>query len=173
LSITIQHTQETLCKAHIHALAAMAGVNLEVGRVYDYGVDGSFKSVIVRGNRRVESGFSVDFQAKSTYAWHIANGNVVYDLEAKNYNDIVSRSAEQTKLILVLLCLPRDQDAWHVASLNNTTLQHCCYWAELRGELTANGSKKRILIPQANILTGDSLKALLAAETAYKRSFFS
>jgi hypothetical protein len=173
LSITIQHTQEILCLAHIHAVAGMAGVNLELGRVHDYGVDGSFKPVTIRGNRRVESGFAIDFQAKSTYDWELADGCIVYDFEVKNYNDIVSRSEAETKLILILLCLPPEQDEWHDASIVTTIMRHCCYWTELTGELTDNVGTKRVFIPQSKILTAQSLSDLLAQERMRRRSFFS
>src|SRR5690349_9243361 len=86
LPITVQHTQESLCISHIYALAGMAGVNYKVDR-YDYGVDGQFTPVTVRGNRRVNSGFPLDFQAKASFDWERRNGCIVYDLEAKNYND--------------------------------------------------------------------------------------
>jgi len=125
LPITVQHTQESLCMSHIYALAGMAGVNYKVDR-YDYGVDGQFTPVTVRGNRRVNSGFPLDFQAKASFDWERRNGCIVYDLEAKNYNDIASRTPEETTLILILLCLPRDRAEWHVAEEAGTTLKHCC-----------------------------------------------
>src|SRR3954467_10982863 len=91
VSITVQHTQETLCISHIYALAGMAGVNYTVDR-YDYGVDGRFIPVAIRNNRRVNSGYPLDFQAKATIDWERRNSCIVYDLEAKTYNDIVSRT---------------------------------------------------------------------------------
>jgi hypothetical protein len=69
----------------------------------------------------------LDFQAKSTVNWELADDKIVYDLEAKTFNDIVSRTSSETTLILILLCLPKDQSGWHAASSSETILRHCCY----------------------------------------------
>jgi len=106
VSITIQHIKENLCAAHIYALAGMAGVALGLRHVNDYGVDGQFDPVVIRGSRRVISGIPLPFQAKSTVDWQIKDGHVIYDLESKTYNDIVSRTDAEATLLLVLLCLP-------------------------------------------------------------------
>lgn len=48
LPITVQHTEESLCLAHIYAVAGMAGVNFSVKYIYDYGVDGQFSARPIR-----------------------------------------------------------------------------------------------------------------------------
>lgn len=165
LSITIQHVQESLCLAHIYALAGMAGVNSKIQDTYDYGVDGHFNVVVQRPNgRRAVSGHALDFQAKATINWKLKDGHIVYDLEAKTYDDIVSRDASQTTLMLILLCLPKSQEEWHEMSESATTIRHCCYWALLEGDLCGNASSQRIFIPATNLLTPDTLKTLLATE---------
>jgi hypothetical protein len=105
--ITRQHTQETLCQAYVLALAGKAGVNLSLDRIYDYGVDGTFRPVKILGSRRVESGFNLDFQLKSTVNWafNVNQTHVVYDLEAKTYNDLACREVEGDGCVLILLCL--------------------------------------------------------------------
>jgi len=169
LPITVQHTQESLCMSHIYALAGMAGVNYKVDR-YDYGVDGQFTPVTVRGNRRVNSGFPLDFQAKASFDWECRNGCIVYDLEAKNYNDIASRTPEETTLILILLCLPRDRAEWHASEEAGTTLKQCCYWHSFTGPTTENDTRKRIFIPVENRLTPEVLNDLLAKERARRQN---
>jgi hypothetical protein len=165
LSITLQHTQESLCLAHIYALAGVAGVNYAVKHVYDYGVDGQFAAVTPRRNGRLAtSGYPLDFQAKATINWDLVDGNIVYDLEAKTYDDMVSRDVSETTLLLILLCLPKSLVEWHESTESATTIRHCCYWQVLHGEPCGNKSTKRIFIPVANLLTPDTLKALLAAE---------
>src|SRR5258705_2116714 len=89
--ITLQHTEECLSLAYVHALAGRAGVNLAAQRVHDYGIDGTFRSIKIVGTRRVESGFAVDFQMKATINWEYNGPDVAYDLEAKTYNDMVQR----------------------------------------------------------------------------------
>jgi hypothetical protein len=130
----------------------MAGLNYGVKHEYDYGVDGHFNLVALRadpnkpsGFRRVNTGYALEFQAKATYDWEEKDGHIVYDLEAKNYNDIVSRTTAEATLILILLCLPKEQEKWHDAGVDVTILRHCCYWHSFSGETTDNSTKKRIL----------------------------
>jgi hypothetical protein len=148
----------------MEAIAGMAGVLFQLTNSYDYGVDGQFRPVVVRGKRRVATGHPLDFQAKSTINWELADNKIVYDLEAKTYNDIVFRTSSETTLILILLCLPKDQREWHAASISETTLRHCCYWHFFTGEATKNVTSKRIYIPCENILTPENLRILLDLE---------
>lgn len=165
MPITVEHTKENLCAAHVYAICASAGVLLGKAHVHDYGVDGSFNTVVHRGTRRVVSGFGLDFQAKSTVNWEIKDDEVIYDLESKTYNDIVSRTPAETTLILVLLCLPKDATHWHSVTNELTTLRNCCFYHTFQGSVVGNeDSTKRIKIPLAQLLTPDSLIDLLAAE---------
>jgi hypothetical protein len=142
----------------------MAGLNYAVKRVYDYGVDGHFVGVAIRNQRRIDSGFVLDFQAKASIKWEQKNGCIVYDLEAKTYNDIVSRTSAETTLILILLCLPKEQENWHSVESTSTNLQHCCYWHSFSGDVTENTESKRIFIPVENRLTPAVLSGLLERE---------
>lgn len=167
MTITIQHTKENLCAAHIHALAGMAGAAMGLRYVHDYGVDGQFDPVIVRNNRHCIGGFPLPFQAKATKSWRLVDGHIVYDLESKTYNDIVCRSEAESTLLLVLLCLPTEQRLWHNIDQGFTTLQHCCYYDILKGSPVANEkSTKRIRIPADQVLTPSVLVELLDAERA-------
>lgn len=171
LSITLSHTQEQLTRAHLYALAGTAGVNLSIERSHDYGVDGTFNPVIARNNRRVETGFPVQFQAKSTINWDHKDGLIIYDLAAKNYNDLVTRSDEEVTLMLVLLALPKQSVDWHVAAGTETIMRRCCYWHVLSG--TPKGTDKgtvRIKIPDNQLLTPTSLNQVLDEEKARRLS---
>jgi hypothetical protein len=162
---TIQHVKENLCAAHIYALAASAGTDLGQPHVHDYGVDGFFEDVLIRGVRRFSSGFPLQFQAKASTKWEIKNGVVIYDLESKTFNDLVTRTAAQSTMILILLCLSRAQADWHVCTSASTTLQHCCYWHIPSGDPVPNEeSTKRIFIPTAQLLTPTVLRELVDLE---------
>ena len=156
--------------AHIYAVAGVAGVNHAYDPAHDYGVDGQFDPVIIRGNRRVVSGHPLAFQAKATTNWELSGENIVYDLEAKNYNDIVSRHPSEMTMILILLCMPKDQAKWHLATPDATMMRNCCYWIFLKGAPCNNVSTKRVYIPVANLLTPNSLKELLATEKRRRES---
>ena len=149
----------------------MAGINHAVKHVHDYGVDGVFATVTERANgRRSTSGYPLDFQAKATTNWRLVDDHIVYDLEAKTYDDMVTRDVSETTLILILLCLPKSQSEWHEATTGATTIRHCCYWHILAGEPCEGTSTKRIFIPVSNLLTADSLKTLLVGERLRRQS---
>jgi hypothetical protein len=162
--ITLQHTEECISLAYVHALTGRAGVSLSAQRVHDYGIDGTFRAIKALGSRRVESGYAVDFQMKATINWEHQDANVMYDLEAKTYNDLVQREVEATPCILILLCLPPNHDDWIDADERRMVLKHCCYWTKLQGEATPNTSTKRIRIPRTNTLTSTVITQILNAE---------
>lgn len=164
--LTESHTQECLSLAYVHAVTGRAGVNLLVGSRHDYGVDGTFKPVVNMNGRRVESGHPVDFQLKSSVNWEHDGEVVVYDLESKNYNDMVGRVPSAIPLILLLLCLPRDSSTWLAGTETELVLRHCCYWMRVTGEPTDNSKTKRIRIPRSNLLTPEAVLTILSAERA-------
>jgi len=163
--ITQQHTQESLSRSYIHAIAGSAGVNLHVGREFDYGFDGTFRPVAVRGTRRIETGFPIDFQLKCTKNWSHEQDNVAYSIETKTYNDLVTRDPEGIGAVLILLCVPSDQAQWVEVLEDYIKLKHCCYYKVLSGDPVKNEeSTKKILIARTSILTPVSLNALIDAE---------
>ncbi|CAO3358124.1 DUF4365 domain-containing protein [Azospirillum melinis] len=162
--ITKQHTQECLSRAFIHAVAGRAGVNFNMDSAFDYGIDGQFRRVGKRGTRRVDSGLVLDFQLKATTDWEHDGEFVVYDLEAKTYNDLVGREPAEIGAVLILLCLPKDEAEWLVFQEDRLELRRCCYWERLAGEPTDNIETKRIRIPRTNLLTVESLNDILDHE---------
>jgi hypothetical protein len=144
----------------------MAGVNLSAERTHDYGVDGSFRAVVLLPPRRVESGVSVDFQMKATTNWEYDGADIAYDLEAKTFNDLARRDANVTTCILILLCLPKLPAHWLTGDEDQLVLKHCCYWTTIADAPTTNSATKRIWIPRSNTLTAVSINAILSAERA-------
>lgn len=160
--ITEQHREEQLSRAYVHAVAAHAGLIWEPSSV-DYGVDGTLREVIEFNGRRMCSGHSLDVQLKATTDWSIRDGSIVYDLEAKAYNDLVERFKEPrgTPMVLVVLCLPKDDAQWLNVSHDQLIVQHSCYWCRFGGDRTENTTTRRIEIPRRNILDTDAVSALL------------
>ncbi len=163
MPLTVQDAKEIMCLAHIYATAGKARVAFSAD-VHDYGVDGTFKVIRRRGTAQVPSGIPLDYQAKATTVWKFDGTDVVYDLDARAYNNIVERTPDETTMILILLCLPPETEKWHEATPDATTLRHCCYWWVERGELTDKTAKQRIKIPRANLFTPDTLLELLEGE---------
>lgn len=146
----------------MHAISGAAGVILRPSGTPDYGVDGTLRAVKKLPSRRlVESGASVEFQLKSTINWEVDGTSIAYDLEAKTYNDLVTRGPFHPPLILILLCLPKERDDWIAASREHLTLKHCCYWALITGEPTDNKRSKRISIPQDNLLDPNAISRVI------------
>lgn len=161
--ITTPHRQEQLSRAYINAVVAHAGHIFQPASELDYGVDGCVKQIKIFNNRRCESGYSFDVQLKATTAWEIDNDYIVYDLEAKTYNDLAHRFLEPraTEIVLAVLCLPENEAEWLEISQNKLVLKKCCYWCQLKEGPTENQSSKRIRIPLCNILSPESIKQIL------------
>ena len=163
MPLTIQDAKEVMCLAHIYATAGKARVAFSAD-VHDYGVDGTFKVLKRRGSSLIPSGIPLDYQAKATEDWSFDGDHVVYDLDARAYNNIASRLPAETTLILILLCLPSNFEQWHEATADTTTMRHCCYWYLATGGLTENKYAQRIRIPRTNLFTPEKLHELLEAE---------
>jgi len=161
--ITDQHREEQLSRAYVHAVAAHAGLIFEPSAT-DYGVDGTIRMVLrVRNGRHLTCGHSLDVQLKATTTWALTDNELIYDLEAKTYNDLVDRfnDIRATPMILVLLCLPSNEEEWLQISADELIMRRCCYWCCVGGERTENAATQRIRIPQANILDRSTIALLL------------
>ena len=74
MSLTLQHTEETLPLGHTHPLghAARAGMIWGIKKVYDFrtsGADGELRQAVERDYRPFLAGHALDFQAKATINW--------------------------------------------------------------------------------------------------------
>lgn len=129
---------------------------------YDYGVDGQVRILEKRGDRIREIGMGFDFQTKTTVDWFSEGTDIVYDLEANAYNDLVEKiEGRAFPFLLILLCLPRDNTTWLSVSADHLTLQKCAFWMKVEGELTGNTDSKRIRIPQSNVFTPNAVVSIL------------
>jgi hypothetical protein len=161
LVITQQHRAEEMSRAYTRAVSAHAG--LLVSRAdLDYGDDGTFSVVEHSRNGYVPSGYKIDFQLKASGRWELRDNDVIYDLDVKNYNDIVNRNKGRAtvRCLLILLCLPKEEKEWLNISEDELLIRKCCYWTLLDGEETDNTDQIRIHIPRANIFNPEAIQAL-------------
>lgn len=161
--LTEEHIKEGLSKAYVSAVANKAGMNCEInGRQFDYGIDGTFSDVrILPNGRRSESGFKIDFQLKSTVNIRVEDSEVIYSLNAKNYNDLVE-TAVGTPRILIVLALPQESDDWLSINEERLLLKKCAWWCSLRGkERTNNTASVNIHIPRDQILTVNEITRIM------------
>jgi hypothetical protein len=136
--------------------------NCDFAPYFFIGETAIFDEVVVRQNRRVESGFSLSFQLKASTQWQLADPEVVYDLEAKTYNDLILRRSMRTATpcILILLALPPGSEQWLICEETQLRLQGTCYWKYLSGGLSENRASVRIRIARSQRLTPESLLTL-------------
>jgi len=160
MPITVQHQKEALGQAYVRAVIAKAGFNF--GKTeFDYGIDGTIKDVINRNGRYVDSCFGINFQLKSSSAVSFEGDCVIYDLESKNYNDLVNESSMLPN-ILILFVLPANDDDWLSVTVNQLTMKQCAWWCSLEGqEPTENQATKRISIPVHQIFSPTALIDLM------------
>lgn len=161
--ITKQHAMERLSRAYVQAVASRAGYNVRTDEL-DYGVDGTFKEVGVVGTRHFDSGYALDFQLKATCDWTLEDAAVVYDLEAKTYNDFIRRNGNEgsTPFVLMVLCLPQEPRDWCDFTEEQLLLKKCTYWFRPEGDPTNNTQTIRIRIPRDQLATPEAIQALLA-----------
>ena len=157
--------QEALCRAAITAIAGGAGVNILFGRAFDYGVDCSIRPVQIdrRGQlRRAENGVALDIQLKATIRWRETEAGILHSLENKAWNDMVGRPAAGIPLVVGLLCMPREEDAWLRCGENELSIGGCCYFVVGAGERRQPESgRQQIVIPKADLLDPEGLRGLV------------
>ena len=151
--------QESLSRAFIQALAAVAGMSTSAPTP-DHGIDLSVHDILHVGNRRMESGYRLDFQAKSTTLAHVDPTTVRYDLHVDGHASL--RLLAGTPRFLAVLVLPNEEAAWLNLTETELVLRHAWYWFSLRGHpRTTNRRSIRISIPRSNLLTPAALQHLM------------
>jgi hypothetical protein len=66
----------------------------------------------------------LDYRAKATTESKFDGADVVYDLNARAYNDIVERTSYEMTMTLVSLRLPSEFERWHEATADTARLRH-------------------------------------------------
>lgn len=158
---TEQDSQEALSVAYAQAVAAQSGMN--VGYKHkDYGLDLTFSYVSTMSDgSRVEIGYDLHFQLKSTINSALEDDCVVYDLSASAYNRLASCTGRSPCYLLVMR-LPRDRERRLEISEEVMSLRECCYWYRIEpGEIIENTGSKRIRIPRKNKFTPEALNSLM------------
>jgi hypothetical protein len=134
--------------AYVDAVAGRAGINVS-RPLHDYGVDGTFRPIIIGDGFRTESAFQLEFQLKASQSWTLEPDAVVYDLEADAYNKLVTRHPAGVPIVLILMCLPANKNHWLRSTENVLVLRNCCYWLWLApgSPSTTNSATVRVRIP--------------------------
>jgi hypothetical protein len=158
--MTEDQKKEAISREFLRILAHSHGFKvIEPGQ--DHGVDMIVYPVMKRTEpsgktRFLDSPFKLDFQLKSTTATGIvdAGDDIKFDLEVKNYNDLIDRRDELLPLHLVVVVLDSPPPTCVNVNVERLALAGTAYWylpAE-DAEATHNEQKIRITIPKANRL---------------------
>ncbi|MBU4077887.1 MAG: DUF4365 domain-containing protein [Euryarchaeota archaeon] len=161
MSLPREHSQENLSIAYISAVAAKAG--FMCFRPQDYGTDIEVGIVEQIGNNRIDTGYRLCIQAKASHNFTTSDPDncIVYDLDVKNYNSLIMEN-RGIPAILVLYCMPSNDDDWLSVHDNCTTLKYCGYWMSLRGKPeSTNSSTQRIKIPKEQMFTDLTLTSIM------------
>ena len=151
--------EEELSIAYVHAVTARAKFALDHKRIDNDSVD---VTISQNGFLTTESTLGspeLHIQLKATVnpTW-IANGQVLsFPLPQKNYNDL--RVNTMIPKILVVLCLPQNDDDWLSHSPDQLILRNCAYWVSLKGlaPLPTGQEHKSVHLPITNTFSPDSL----------------
>lgn len=114
----------------------------------DNGIDFTIKPL------SLAKGVNIDIQLKSTKQSNITqlkNGNISYDLDVKNYNDLVDRKDEITNgfttPFLLILCVLDDSETKRVSTKNNQTIiNHNTYWYNVDSNISRSSNKSTVSV---------------------------
>lgn len=162
---TQQERMEDISIAYVSAVAASNGYSVNSVKRDNDGVDMQLSCKGKPHLTSIRHSPQLDIQLKSSYSSSRIkfdnNGDVLYSLEAKNYNSLIDE-CRCNPLILVLLHLPEEETTWIEHTNQYLKLQKCAYWISLRGKPeTRNKSSITIKIPCSNIFSPASLKEIM------------
>jgi hypothetical protein len=156
--MTEEQKKEMISKEYLRILAFGHGFKV-IDLPLDHGVDMMVCPVIPRlypdgRTRYLDGPHKLEFQLKATTPNGIISDAdaIRYDLEVKNYNDLVTRRSDPLPLHLVLVVLDHAPPVCLSWSIEHLALAGCAYWyiPEEEAALSSNQHTVRIKIPKAN-----------------------
>jgi len=155
-----QTIEELISMSYVSAVIARAGFAPSTPDK-DYGVDLAVRHIKTFKSKRIDLGVVLEFQLKASINWETNDSHVIFDLDADAYNRLVCRRDNaSTPCILVLCCLPKEENSWLSVCEDELVIRKCCYYHFIEGKETNNSSSIRIKIPRTQQLTPQSIKEL-------------
>jgi hypothetical protein len=152
-----------LSYAYLHAVSAHAGFGCSATNRH---LDGAGVDAQVDVKRRLHpqsrfTSFSLHFQLKATSQnLAIVRGNCSYSLEVPHYDKLRDPAAYIPRF-MVLFELPEASEEWLNVCPDQLIARKCGRWVSLRGApSTENQSSIAVYVPQANVLTPDTLREI-------------
>ncbi|MDW9508799.1 DUF4365 domain-containing protein [Sinorhizobium meliloti] len=167
--LTKNHAQEGLSRAYVQALSSAARVWLSMKDEFDYGFDGQLDLIArvetdpATGKQNlVKAGYTIDFQLKCSKDWKLAGDDVQWSMKSKAYNKLAGRGPGAVPAILILMCLPENEEEWMDISEDSLLLRKCCYFTTVKGPLIENeNTTRQISFPRRNLLNVSTLTTIL------------
>jgi hypothetical protein len=150
--------------AYVSAIVAKAGYGIQFLH-RQYKVDGTIFEVSKVNGKYRNSGYSIQFELKSSIDFEIRDGKVKYDLDAGNYNQLVSLTQDPNVApqILILFCMPEDSEDWMSVTPEELVLRKCCFYNQFNGAREVQNMRtKTIEIPISQQFNMDSLDGFFA-----------
>jgi hypothetical protein len=166
--MTTENIKERMSTNYIRTLVNRCGYKISVPED-DHGTDISVIEVETRDMgkklRYYDSGRELKVQSKCTTEKRIErkNGCIIFDLEAKTFNDLIYRRSSHSPLVLIVSILVEDETKWLEYNSNSLTFNKQAYWyipSDTDSE-TPNKDSRRIKIPVNNLITESSIPYLL------------
>jgi hypothetical protein len=167
--MTKNDKMEELSRSFLEIIANITGYYPSYSK--DYGVDLMLRKNIVSQDRKryYTSAKAIDIQLKSVHKKYVSSNGpyLSYNLEVKNYNDLVERkqiNGGYIPLYLFILILPNQCDEWVTVTATELIVKECLYWYEIddNATITKNTAKKMIHIPQTNVVDLNSFDMLFS-----------
>jgi hypothetical protein len=155
----ITQRKEQFSVAYVKAVAAVAGFRLSKTDVDDDSLDWTLAARGLIGKIRSPK---IDFQLKCCGRDVVHATNIHYQLKKKNYDELRHPDYHTPRLLVVVLT-PAAINDWLLHDEERLALQHCGYWASLRGypEIGQQGSRI-IQIPRAQQFSVTGVVSLMS-----------
>jgi hypothetical protein len=159
MPLPLSASKELFSAAYVRAVVAAAGMQVDKTETDYDKIDGSIKYTGPIGGAYSPS---IWFQLKCT---HASGGNhadyLTHSLDTTTY-DRLSRSNFGQPIILIVVYVPRDIDAWVVHEDSRLHLYRCGYWLNLSGSAPRTGQKScTVRLPRAQRFTVAAVKAMM------------
>ncbi len=163
MTITENDIREGLSYAYFHAVVTRAGFACQTtARTIDaMAIDAFVKAREKLATDSVLTDITAQFQLKATSTPPTLNGGKYsFRIDRDQYDKLREPSGVHA-IPLALLILPEDNAEWLSHDENGLISRRCAYWVSLQKAPASSAQKPTIYIPQVNVFSGQSLRALM------------
>ncbi len=154
-SLATTACMETLQVGYLHAVTAAAGCSL-AQPFPDSGIDWHVSHSAP--GHAVDDEVTIKVQLKCTYQIAPRPSGPAFSFTLDNgHLAKLARTPVAVHKILVVMLVPRTQDAWLRAGPDRLELRHCCYWTNLAGHPVTGRRRTTVRIPTTRVFDDRAL----------------